>query len=120
MTDASNGKIQSKNAIIQNLDQVLNWYEKYGFDIQRYLGVFVLRVATVLIHAGEYANGLYFLERVFEDFEYSDTFVQEYKDALDLMAKCRSVLEHTSSLQNNVVQNQIRIEQQNCQPVEGI
>jgi len=87
------------------------------------LGVFVLKVANVLIHIGEYDNGSLFLERVFEDFEYSETFVQEYKDALDLMAKCRSVLEHTSSLQNNVVTNPIHIEQQNCQPlkiVEGI
>ncbi|CAB4475888.1 unnamed protein product [Rhizophagus irregularis] len=108
--DASNGIFQSKNAIIQNLDQILNWYEKYGFDTQRYLSVFVLRVANVLIHAGEYANGLYFLERVFEDFEYESTFVQDYKDASDLMAKCRSVLEQTSSLQDNVVSNQIHMD----------
>lgn len=114
--DASNGILQSKNAIIQNLDQILNWYERHGFDTPRYLGVFVLKVANVLIHAGEYANGLIFLERVFEDFEYGDTFDKEYKEALDLMAKCRSVLEHTSSIQNN----QIHIEQQNCQPVEGV
>ncbi|RIA81346.1 hypothetical protein C1645_790598 [Glomus cerebriforme] len=113
--DASNSKLQSKNAIIQNLDQVLNWYDKYGFDTPRYLSVFVLRVANVLIHAGEYDNGLYFLERVFEDFEYSNTFVQDYKDALDLMAKCRTALEQTSSLQDNVVTNQI---QQNCQPLK--
>lgn len=113
--DASNGKLQSKNAIIQNLDQVLNWYEKFGFDIPRYLCVFVLRISNVLIHAGEYANGQFFLERVFEDFEYSDTFVQDYKDALDLMAKCRSALEQT---QDNVVANQIHMDQQNCQPLK--
>jgi len=108
--DASNGRLQSKNAIMQNLDQVLDLYERYGFDTQRYLSVFVLRLSNVLIHAGECANGLYFLERVFEDFEYGNTFVQDYKDALDLMAKCRSILEQTSSLQDNVVSNQIHMD----------
>ncbi|GBB94086.1 hypothetical protein RclHR1_02290012 [Rhizophagus clarus] len=108
--DASNGKYQSKNAIIQNLDQVLNWYDKHGFDTPRYLSVFVLRVASVLIHAGEYAYGLHFLECVFEDFEYDNTFVQDYKDASDLMSKCRSVLEQASSLQDNVVSNQIHMD----------
>ncbi len=112
-TQLSLGKFQSKNSIIQHLDQILNWYDKYGFDTPRYLNVFVLRVASVLIQAGEYANGLFFLERVFEDFEYSNTFVQEYKMASELMVKCRTALEHTSSLQNNVVTNQI-----NCEPLK--
>ncbi|CAG8473080.1 3956_t:CDS:1 [Funneliformis caledonium] len=105
--DASNGKLQSKNTIIEHLDQVLTWYERIDFDVPRYLGVFVLRVASVLIQAGEYAIGLFFLERVFDDFEYGDTFVQDYKFALDLMAKCRTAIAHTTYIKDNVVTNQI-------------
>ncbi|CAG8555942.1 5595_t:CDS:2 [Acaulospora morrowiae] len=92
ITQLSSGKSNLKSTLVQNLDYVLDWYEKGGFDAPRHLCMLILRVVNALICAEDYSNALHFLERVFREFPYARIFRQEYKEAVEMMKKCRSVL----------------------------
>ncbi|CAG8797764.1 20982_t:CDS:1 [Dentiscutata erythropus] len=109
-TQLSNEKYHNKISMIKNFDHVLNWYEKGGFDIPRYLSSFILHVANVLFYIEDYYNSLRFLEKVFKDFPYDKTFSHEYKEAIDLMERCHKALDESVSCQENKL-----LMEQSCQ-----
>ncbi|CAG8659408.1 11310_t:CDS:1, partial [Acaulospora colombiana] len=91
-TQLSSGKSHAKSTMIDNLDYVLDWYERCEFDSPRHLCLFILSVVNSLLRVEDYRNALHFLERVFQQFPYARVFRHEYKEVVKVMEKCRSVL----------------------------